>query len=266
MDLLSLRHSKESTYFAVAAVISAIIWCFLIWFVWPFIIVFGIISLIMGQYFRAIIYGNTVKVTPNQFRQINVIVAQCANSLQINQWPEVFILSGQGVLNALAVRFLTGKYVLLYGELLDLMLQRGEVDEVKMIIGHELAHHALGHVSIWKNLLLLPSRSIPFLGAAYGRACELSADRIGMVLSGNTESAQRALLAMTLGSEALAGQVNIEAFREQENDIPPIMGFFNEIYSTHPRMTRRISELIQYDRYLPRQSNSTSNRDIGSMG
>lgn len=257
MNLSSLRHSKESTYFIIAAIISIPIWLVAIIFVWWLVIIAGVFSLIIGQYFRAVIYGNTVKVKPDQFQQVNAIVAQCADYLQLSQVPEVFILSGQGVLNAMAIRFVAGKYVLLYGELMDLMLRRGQIDEVKMIIGHELAHHALGHVSIWKNLLLIPARIIPFLGSAYGRACELSADRVGMVLSENPEASKRALLALTLGSEALSEEVNIDAFREQENNMPPIMGFIYEIYATHPRMTKRISELIQFERLLYQQQPAT---------
>jgi Zn-dependent protease with chaperone function len=163
-------------------------------------------------------------------------------------------MSGQGALNALAVRFLTGRYIILYGELLDLMLKRGEIDEVKMIIGHELAHHSLGHVNILKNLLLFPARIIPFLGAAYGRACELSADRVGMMLCGKPEAAKKSLLALTLGSEVLTKDVNIEAFREQEHNMPPIMGFIYEIYATHPRMTKRITELIKFETHMYKQN------------
>jgi len=117
-------------------------------------------------------------------------------------------------------------------------------------LAYELAHHALGHVSIWKNFLLIPSRIIPFLGAAYSRSCELSADRAGMALTGNSEAAGRALLALTLGSEALATTVNLQAFTAQEKFVPPIMGFIYELYATHPRMTRRIIELNGYARRL----------------
>lgn len=251
MDLNSLRHEKERAYFIIAAVISVLIWLAIIWFAWIYLILVGLVSLITSQYYKAMLYGNAVKVKSSQFAAINSIVNESAAKLKLTTIPEVFVLSGQGALNAVAIRMLTGKYVLLYGELMDLMLQRGQIDEVKMIVGHELAHHALGHVSVWKNLLLVPARIVPLLGTAYSRACELSADRAGMVLSGNPEASRRALLALTLGCKALAEEVDISSFQEQENNMPVFMGFLHEVISTHPRMTRRIIELTAWkDRSL----------------
>lgn len=126
------------------------------------------------------------------------------------------------------------------------MLKRGRMVELSTIIGHELAHHAAGHTSFLRNLLIWPGRIVPFLGGAYGRACELTADRIGLALTGDLQAAQNALIAITSGSQSLADQTDIEAFIRQENDIPSVMGFVHKVFSTHPRMTRRVIELQNY--------------------
>ncbi|NLG84553.1 MAG: M48 family metalloprotease [Firmicutes bacterium] len=146
------------------------------------------------------------------------------------------------------MRFFSGRYILLYGELVDLMLRRGALAELRMIVGHELAHHALGHISLWKKILLVPASFIPFFGAAYRRACELSADRVGMMLARDHAAARRALLALTLGSESLAAEVTPEAFVAQEKHVPKLIGFFMQLFATHPRMTKRLIELDAFER------------------
>lgn len=246
LNVSSLRHEKEKIYFAICSIIGGIVWIALIWVAWLLAIPAAVISWLSGQYFKAYIYGNAVRVSQDQFKEVYETVKEMAGELNLAGVPDVFVLSGQGALNSLALRFLTGKYILLYGELVDLILKRGAYAEFKMIIGHELAHHALGHVSIWRNLLLLPSKIVPFLGAAYSRACELSADRVGMTLAGEGEAAGRALLALTVGSEALAVKLDPQSFVAQEKYIPPVMGFIYELYASHPRMTVRIAELKKY--------------------
>ncbi len=131
-------------------------------------------------------------------------------------------------------------------DLVDLMLKRNKIDELSMIIGHELGHHAAGHTNPWKNLLLKPATFIPLLGAAYGRACELTADRIGYAVTRNHTAAQNALVAIALGSESLANDTNIDEFLLQEKEIPEFMGFIHKIFSTHPRMTRRVIEIANF--------------------
>lgn len=246
LNAASLRHEKEQVYLALCIITSILCWLVLIWFAWPILLFLPLISWLAGQYFKAVIYGNGIRVTPRQLPEIHQLALEQARELNLTHVPEVFILGGQGAVNAIALRFLTGKYIILYGELVDLMLRRGAYDELKMVIGHELAHHALGHISFIKNILILPARMIPFLGAAYGRACELSADRVGMMLTRNPDAAPRALLAIAAGSESTASRINPHLFAEQEKHVPPIMGFLHEIYSSHPRMTLRINELTTY--------------------
>lgn len=90
-------------------------------------------------------------------------------------------------------------------------------------------------------------QSYTILGAAYQRACELSADRLGMVLCGDGAAARRALVALVCGSGALTEKIDLEAFVDQGRRVPPILGFLHELYASHPRMTKRIIELRQYE-------------------
>lgn len=247
-DPKALRHPKERLFFALGAVLGGLGWVVLVWVAWLFLLPLVFVFWLTGLYIRAHLYGHAVGLSEEQFPRLHAMVGEMAAGLGLAKPPAVFVLSGQGALNALAMRFFSGRYILLYGELVDLMLRRGAFTELRMIIGHELAHHALDHVNFWKRLLLTPAFFIPFFGAAYSRACELSADRVGMMLARDHAAARRALLALALGSEALAAEVKPEVFVAQEKHVPKVIGFLMELFATHPRMTKRMIELDGFER------------------
>lgn len=253
-NIHALRHEKEKSYYTMMLVVSVVVWllCSIavfaaITFGLPFVLIAVLISWLSGMYFKAVVFGNSVHVNPNQFPEIHKIVTEQAKELGLTNIPTVFVENGNGTVNAFAVKMLSKKYIILKSDLVDLMLRHGKTDELAMIIGHELAHHAAGHTAFFRNLLILPGRIIPFIGGAYGRACELTADRIGYVLTGNKSAAQNALIAVALGSQSLKTQINTQAFMEQENNIPELMGFIHKVFSSHPRMTRRVIELERYN-------------------
>ena len=250
IDVNSLRHEKEKNYLAIMQIVGGLIWLIslintngriIIW-----ALLFALVLLVASLYFKAAIYGDSVKVTAKQYSEIHSLVVEHSQKLNLVNVPEVFIYNGNGLVNAFAIKFLSTKYVILMSDLVDLMLKRNKMDELSMIIGRELGHHAAEHTNPWKNLLLKPATFIPLLGAAYSRACDLTADRIGYTVTMNLPAAQNALVAIALGSESLANDTNIDEFLLQENEIPEFMGFIYKIVSTHPRMTRRVMEIRNY--------------------
>ena len=115
------------------------------------------------------------------------------------------------------------------------------------MVAHELAHHAAGHVSIFRQeIFLYPITYIPFLYKAYLRACELTADRLALVVTGDLQASQRALISLACGSEALSSKTNIVTFMNQEVEFLLFFGFLREIISTHPRITKRVIWLENY--------------------
>ena len=247
-EISRYRHGKEKMYFILAVMVSIPVWLFLIPVALPFavfLIPVFISMLFARQYFKACIFGNSVRVSQDQYPEIHQQIQETAARLGLKKVPNVFVVN-QGGINALALKFVGSKYIILYSSLVDLLLSSSQKDQLKMIIAHEMAHHAAGHVSAWKSLLIKPSKFIPFLGGAYRRACELTADRIGMVITRNAEASKNALMMLASGSVSLASKMNLNAFVNQESDIPAIFGFIAELYSSHPRLTKRIMALESF--------------------
>jgi Zn-dependent protease with chaperone function len=244
------RHPKESTYYAICAVFSVIVYVALLIGTMGMILVAVLpmlfVSWFYGLFFRAGIFGNAIRISERQFPELHQMLRTTSEELGLAQAPEAFVVNGNGVLNAFAIRFLGGRFVVLYASTIDMALRRQAKDELRAVIAHELAHHAAGHVSLFRNILIKPAMLIPYLGFAYSRACEYTADRIACVVVGDGAIVGRALVSLAHGSETLASQVDLQVFAEQEASIPGFAGYINEIYSTHPRMTRRVKAAQEY--------------------
>lgn len=242
-----LRYPREYTYFLIGAIFGGLVWLVVLISSFGLILLYGLIFAgllaIASLFFRARILGNAVMVSETQFPEIYALVRNGAIQLGLRETPRTFILPGNGILNAFAIRFIGTRYVVLMAETVDFALLRKKTEELRFIILHELTHHAVGHTAWWKNLLIYPAKLIPFLGAAYSRACEYTCDRVASYLISDTETSSRALLMLGHGSIALADSAKLEPFAAQDQLIPPFIGFIAEILSSHPRLTRRIAEI-----------------------
>jgi Zn-dependent protease with chaperone function len=238
----ALRHPQEMLYFALAAVIGGLCWLAIapIVFLFLWVAIPVLVGLwIFQQRYKAEMLGNSVKVSRDQYPGLCEIVERHCGALGLTVPPAVFIVNMNGMVNAIARKVLKDKYVMLYSDLIDLMLAHDSTLELSFIIGHELGHHAAGHTSWWRNALLKPAMLVPFLGGAYSRACELTADRIGAHLCGDNDAACRGLIALACGSKLLSPATNLQMFKNQERELSWFFAFWNDLYSTHPRLTRR---------------------------
>ena len=150
-----------------------------------------------------------------------------------------FLYNSHGVFNAFARTVIGRKYVLLTSSLLDATTD----EQVNFVIGHELGHHAAGHLNFVGSLLRFPARIIPFLHSAYSRQREYTCDQIGYAISKDLDSSRSAIQMLGCGCQKLNKSMDIEAFEHQEDLVPATSGFVSEIFRSHPRLTRRLIRL-----------------------
>ena len=205
---------------------------------------FYIVAALMGYLisaaaYRATAFGNMILLGPNQFPELHNMVVSGANELGMHIPPKAFLYNSNGVFNAFARRLLGGPYVFLTSALVE----ANSDEQVKFVIGHELGHHAAGHLNPWLNLIKLPAYMVPFLGRAYSRSRELTCDAIGSHLSKDPVASETAIQMLACGCSRLNQRMSCDAFLEQESMVPPIFGFLTEIFRTHPRLTRRVAAL-----------------------
>lgn len=251
-----LRHPKEKLYGRIVFVIGAIFWSIAVvtFFGYLFnqpaaallvLLEIGLIGLgltIAAAFYRAYAFGHFVLLSSQQMPALHAMVEEGATRLGLAQTPRAFVFNSNGVINAFAMRLVGRPYVMLTSSLID-----ADTDaQVRFVVGHELGHHAAGHLTWWKTILKFPGAFIPLLGPAYHRSRELTADRVGAYLSGDHDASRSALAMLACGSARLNNTLNREAFEAQESMVPALTGWLLKIFSPYPRLTKRVREVASY--------------------
>lgn len=251
----SLRNAREPIYSVLTLVVGILLW--------PVLAIAAIgglaypeTSALVGVYifygvliwlffllssfaYQAHAFGNMVLLGPSQFPDLHAMVEEASRELGFRTVPRTFLYNSNGLFNAFARRVLARRYVFLTSALVE----ASSDEQVRFVIGHELGHHAAGHLNGWLSFLRLPANIVPFLMPAYSRSREYTCDQIGAHLSRDPDVARSALQMLGCGCRRLNTQMSCEAFAAQERSVPPVWGFLNEIFRSHPRLTRRVAAI-----------------------
>ena len=242
----NLRSAKERTLFVFAQLFSGMVWlAIVVSLVGLFYAPFVAIAVVVAHAFvLARITNNSIRVGTRQFPDLYKRIENAASKLGMQRMPEVYVTTGGGVLNAFATKLFSRSFVILNSEILDACntLDEGkgpsEPRSVDFIIGHELGHLALGHLS-W-NWLLWPAKLCPLLGPAYSRACEYSCDACGLAATDDVEAAGKALAVLSCGGKH-AREVSLDALVEQRHDTGAFISAIVELNSSHPYLSKRVA-------------------------
>jgi Zn-dependent protease with chaperone function len=202
---------------------------------------FGVIIFVTHALMIAHIRGNGVKLSTEQLPEIYEKVVAAAQKFELARIPDAYVLQAGGALNAFATKFIGRNFIVIYADLLDACSDDGK--EAEMIIGHEIGHLALGHLK-WL-FFLAPARILPWIGAAYSRACEYSCDRCGFKQTGELKGACAGLAILAAGGR-LARKMNLKAFVAQVRELSGFWPSVYELTSSHPYLAKRVAALINW--------------------
>jgi len=210
---------------------------------------------------RASVRGTAVELSPRQYTDLYQIADEFAHRLGLRRRPQIFLANGNGALNAFAAQATGHDYVVLSNELFT-NLYHDNRDGLQFILGHELGHIRLHHVSLWYQIAVAYSQRIPLLGPALSRLREYSCDRHGAHLS-------------PLGA---TGLVLLASGRHTENvvDVAELVrqgealkGFWvglSQLPRSHPFTVRRLEHLYRLGLFHTHQREAESQTSVGNIG
>lgn len=254
-DLSGFVHQKERNYYVLMLVVSAAVYAGLVavmvsgtggaGVVVGYGVGFALFFFMMHGLMIGGIRGNGVRVTATQFPALHAAIVRHAETLGLPTAPDVFLLQAGGVLNAFATRFLGRDFVVLYSDVLAMAEREGQA-VVGWIVAHELAHVRRGHLK--HRWMIMPARLIPYLGAAYSRACEYTCDRIAAHCQ--PDGAVEGLLTLAAGPE-LYRRVDAREFADQVHTEGGFWVRRAELVSTHPTLPKRVAAVIAAGAQVP---------------
>tara|TARA_B100000579_G_scaffold35003_1_gene24455 strand:+ start:713 stop:1852 length:1140 start_codon:yes stop_codon:yes gene_type:complete len=125
------------------------------------------------------------------------------------------------------------------------MIELLNSEELESVIAHEISHFYYQH-SLYPTIDKARNRTEYLNFLHLSRAAEISADRAGLLGSGNIENSLRAMLKIStgLGDEHIS--FNFSSYLDQLRELKELKGNQNLLYSTHPTFLNRMQALIWF--------------------
>lgn len=143
-----------------------------------------LVIIVFVYYYYAYYRSMALRITERNFPEVYDIVEDYAKKLGIKT-PKVYVMQSSGVLNAFSA-FLIGKqWIMINSELFEIAYrEHKDMDSLKFVIGHEMAHIYYGHATFHYKLSIMFSGMIPLISQIASRTREYSCDRLSQRLTG----------------------------------------------------------------------------------
>ena len=187
------------------------------------------------QKLKAKLRGSALRLDECQFPDIHRSAVAMSERLGLSECPEIYIVEDNHQ-NAFALKKGSKRFVILIDDIVFGALATGNSGALDFILGHELAHHALGHTSFFRAMIR--SKYLPL-----SRLDELSCDGVAHALVGDKTAARDALALLLVGPQ-LFQSVNKEALDRQAREVSEDKNTKKvERQLSHPLLLRRYARL-----------------------
>ena len=190
------------------------------------------------QLTRAGTRGSAVRLSRRQFPDIYALKEDFAQRLGLRRDPEIYLMSGNGTLNAFAASTFGYDFVVIHSELFSNTYEKNK-EALAFIVGHELGHLRLGHTRLWYQLSTAYVDRVPLLGKFLSRAREFSCDRHGAYLAPQGEQG----LVLLAAGRYVYKEVDVEELLEQARQFRGMWPIVAQLPQSHPFTVRRLKVL-----------------------
>ena len=188
----------------------------------------------------------SVRITEKNYPEIYAIVEEFAQKLGMKRVPKIYMVQGDGVLNAFSSFIPFRQYIEIYADLLEVAYREyHDMDTIRFIIAHEMAHIHYKHATMHYYYGMMFSQAIPILGSTASRAREYSCDRLAQLLSGS--DGIEAMMTLIAGKH-LYKQVDKQDYLNHAREVKGFFLFCYNLICSHPVMTKRVIALADPER------------------
>ena len=245
-------YPHEQNLYTILAVFAGLFWLALtistVGLILAYLLLFYLLALATQSSLIAYLQGNAVRIDSRQFPDLAERIEGCCSRLGMASVPEAYLMSGNGLLNAFATRFLRRYYIILLSDIVDALDDKP--DAINFYIGHELGHIERKHIA--HGWWLAPALVLPVLGSAYRRSQEYTCDRYGLACCPERSAALFALAVLAAGTQRWK-TLNQMAFLDQCQHTGGFWMSLNELLSDYPWLCKRMAQLSDTGHLPPRR-------------
>lgn len=210
-------------------------------------IIFTVIAIpFVVSYAYAQYRSMSVRITEKTYPEIYAIVEEYAQKLGMKRVPKIYMVQGNGILNAFSSFIPFRQYIEIYADLLEVAYREyHDMATIRFIIAHEMAHIYYKHATMHYYYGMMFSQAIPILGPTASRTREYSCDRLAQVLSGS--DGMDAMMTLIAGIH-LYRQVDKIDYVQHAVNVKGFFVFCYNLVSSHPVMSKRVIALADPER------------------
>ena len=201
---------------------------------------FPLLIWIIRAFLYAQLRATSVQMSPTQFPEGYRMVVEAARELGLRRVPDAYVVLGNGQINAFAAGHGFRRFVAVYSDLFEIGGQARDPEALRFIIGHEVGHIAAGHVSYSRLIFSQLVAYVPFLGQAFSRAQEYTADNHGYAYAPEGVPGAMGVLS---GGKYLGAEVNTHALADRATREKGFWLHMSNWLSSHPINTWRAHAL-----------------------
>jgi Zn-dependent protease with chaperone function len=197
---------------------------------------------------RTRLLGDSVRVSERQFPNLHELAQQAAKALQIPA-PAVYVTGDPSVPDTQTFGTVDDATVLVNGRLLDAFTET----ELLARLGYEYGHVQNGHTIYLTTLYYLkyaPSQLVRWVVKpatlalkAWARRADITSDRASLLASRSLDATIATLVKLTLGSQRLYGELDVEEYLRQLDERTSGAGRLHELFAQHPYLPKRVQAL-----------------------
>lgn len=201
----------------------------------------GYVALLIGIYYLyAYSRAMSLRITENNFPEVYEIVEDYAKKLGIKT-PKVYVMQSSGVLNAFSTFLIRKQWIMINSELFEIAYrEHKDMDSLKFVIAHEMAHIYYGHATFHYHLSIMFSNIVPVVSQIASRTREYSCDRLAQRLTG--VDGIDAMLALIVDRH-LYKMVDKEDYLKEAKAQRGLFLWFANMFADHPVSCKRIVAL-----------------------
>ena len=210
--------------------------------------------------------SSSVKVSHSLFPTIAKSIDNVFSKLGINNNFNFFITANHVETQAACAMMpqSSNAEIIITSKMVELL----NAQELESVIAHEVSHFYYQH-NLYPEVNKARNRT-EFLNFLHlSRAAEISADRAGLIGSGDIENSLRSMLKISTGLSDKYISFNFSSYLDQLRELKELKGNQNLAYSTHPTFLNRMQALIwfsmsrEYNEYF--KTNKTGTYDLSKV-